>query len=190
MMIGCAILAGGKSSRMGRDKALLEFDGTNFIKKISEELSGFEEKIIARGNASGIEQVDWAVVPDIYKEIGPIGGLHAVLSTCQSDAMFFVSCDMPLLQRNLVDYLCSFMDKETDAVISVSEDGRVHPLCGIYNKSVKDILEEQIQSGNYRMMALLDRLQVKYVKISSKEERQLSNINTPIDYIHLNKVTI
>ena len=74
MNIGCVILAGGKSSRMGTDKALLEINGTNFIKKIAGELDSFEEKIFARGNREPISFDGWKNIPDVYQECGPDGG--------------------------------------------------------------------------------------------------------------------
>lgn len=208
MKIGCAVLAGGKSSRMGTDKALLELDGKNFIKKLCDELDFFEEKIIARGNRSDLKDISWKIIPDIYPQRGPIGGLHAVLSICESDALFCVSCDMPLLQNALVKELCEYfkfksaeadlgercvvpvgqytsaskLNQEVDAVIAVTEDGRKHPLCGIYRKSVFPILEEQILLENHRMMAALDRMRVEYVILDSQDSQQLKNINTPEDY--------
>ncbi len=187
MKIGCAIFAGGKSSRMGTDKALLQLEGKNFIKRLCDELDCFEERMIARGNQSDIEDISWIIIPDIYSERGPIGGLHAVLSICESDAMFCVSCDMPLLQISLVNYLCGFMEEEVDAVIAVTEDGRKQPLCGIYRKSVLSVLEEQILAGDNRMMAALNKMRVKYVTIGLQDSQQLKNINTPEDFLAILK---
>lgn len=183
MKIGCAILAGGKSSRMGTDKALLEIDGKKFIKKLCEELDSFEEKIIARGNRSDIQDVSWDIISDIYQERGPIGGLHAVLSACKSDAMFCVSCDMPYLQMHLAKELCGYMKEGVDAVIAVTEDGRKHPLCGVYRKTVLPVIEEQILTGNNRMMAFFDKITVDFVTIQPQNSSQLKNINTPDDYL-------
>ena len=195
MKIGCAILAGGKSSRMGTDKALLEFEGKQFITQIAEELSWFDERIIARGGNSRLEgelEREWTVIPDFYPDHGPIGGLHAALSACESDALFVVTCDMPLIESELVRELCNFMqetdfdEKRVDAydvVISVGEGGKIHPLCGVYRKSVLPVLEEQIISDQNRMMAALKKLRVKYVTVDTPaKERQLANVNTPEDY--------
>ncbi len=199
MKIGCVILAGGKSSRMGTDKALLEYDGKQFIEQIAEELSWFDERIIARGNNSELKgkmEREWTVIPDIYPDHGPIGGLHAALSACRSDALFVVTCDMPLIESELVQKLCAWMqetdfDEERvdayDVVISVGEDGKIHPLCGVYRKSVLPVLEEQIVSNQNRVMAALRNLRVKYMTIDSPDlEKQLANINTPQEYETLN----
>ena len=195
MKIGCAILAGGKSSRMGTDKALLEFEGKQFITQIAEKLSWFDERIIARGENSRFESAlerEWAVIPDIYPEHGPIGGLHAALSSCESDALFVVTCDMPLIESGLVRELCDLMQETDltgervdayDVIVSVGEGGKIHPLCGVYRKSVVPVLEEQIISDQNRVMAALKKLRVKYVTVDSPASaRQLANINTPEDY--------
>lgn len=188
MDIGCMILAGGKSSRMGTDKALLEINGTNFIGKIAGELNFFEEKFFARGNCEAVSVPGWQNIPDIYPECGPIGGLHAALKTCRSDALVCVTCDMPLLKSELVRDLCDQMTEEYDAVILKETDGRIHPTCGIYRKSAVNVFEQQILDGNYRMMQVLDRLRVKYVTIDPQiGSWQLKNINTPEDLRELKK---
>ena len=98
LKIGCVILAGGKSSRMGEDKALLKYEGKFFVEKIAEELYFFEEKIVARGNNPELEDFVkknfWKVIPDEYENHGPLGGLHAALEKCDSDALFVVTCDI------------------------------------------------------------------------------------------------
>ena len=180
---------------MGTDKALLEYEGKQFITQIAKELSWFDERIIARGNNSGFTgeiERDWAVIPDFYPDHGPIGGLHAALSACESDALFVVTCDMPLIESELVRELCAWMQEKDfgeervdayDVVISVEEGGKIHPLCGVYRKSVLPVLEEQIISDQNRVMAALKKLRVKYVTVdSSASARQLANINTPEDY--------
>ena len=186
MKVGCVIMAGGKSSRMGTDKALLEVNGKKFIEQLMEEFDGFEEKIIARGNNPLVENVFWKVVKDVYQDRGPIGGLHAVLHTCESEALFCVSCDMPFMRKEMADYLCSLMEPDCDAVITKTKDGRVHPMCAVYRKEIAGMLEEQILSGNNRMMSAFDRLRVKYILIELEQEAiQLVNINTPQDYKEL-----
>lgn len=182
MHIGCVILAGGKSSRMGQDKAMLTLNGKTFMDYICETCAEFEEKLIARGNQKEISQKDWRTISDIYMERGPIGGLHSALSVCQSDALFCISCDSPFVTSSLVEKLCKEMDDMTDAVVVMEENGRMHPLCAVYQKNVASILEEQICNGNNRMMEALRHIQVKYVNISNATVHQLSNINTQEAY--------
>ena len=182
MNIGCAILAGGKSSRMGSDKAMLTLEGKNFIQILMKELDFFPEKLIARGKNPDCAGMGWKVIDDIYPERGPLGGVHAALTICESDALFFVSCDIPLLKQSLVSELVEMLTEEADAVISVTNDGRKHPLCGVYKKSVLPVLTEQLESGNNRIMSALEKLDVKYIFLDEENSRMLKNINTPNDY--------
>lgn len=190
MKIGCIILAGGKSSRMGEDKALLNYNGQKFIEKVAEELSLFEEKIIARGNNSALtELVDdsWVILPDAYPDHGPIGGLHAALKECKSEAMFCVSCDIPLITKDLAGKMCAEMMEDDgrlayDAVVAVTDDGKVHPLCGVYRKDLYRLMEEFILKDNNRLMAVLRQVRVKYVNLDTETSMQLANINTKKEY--------
>ena len=190
MKTGCIILAGGKSSRMGEDKALLEYEGKYFIEKIAEELSFFDEKIIARGNNSlltGITDSDWKIIPDIYPDHGPMGGMHAALKACESDAMFVVTCDMPLITGELAEKIFEEAEKPEDgksydAVIAVTSDGKYHPLCGVYKKELCQEMEEYLQQDNNRMMAVLENKCVKYLELNEESSRQLANVNTREEY--------
>ena len=181
MTTGCVILAGGNSSRMGRDKALLVIENKTFLEKLGDSFSFFEEKLIAGGEREGTDNITWKWIPDYYPYHGPLGGVHAALKCCRSETMFVVACDTPLIERTVYDRLIKEMDAETDAAIAVTEDGKCHPLCGIYKKSVEKILEEQILSGNNRMMHVLKKIRTKYVDVKSKEYG-LYNINTLEEY--------
>lgn len=185
MKIGCIILAGGKSSRMGEDKALLEYEGKYFIEKIAEELSFFEEKIIARGNNSSLTEIadsKWKVIPDIYPDHGPMGGLHAALKECTSDAMFVVTCDMPLITGELAKQICEAFDQQNDALIVVTSDEKYHPLCGIYKKELYDQMEKYLRENNNRMMAVLKNSHTKYFQLNEESSKQLTNVNTKEEY--------
>lgn len=187
---GCIILAGGKSSRMGEDKALLEYEGKHFIERIAEELSFLDEKIIARGNngeLTGITDSNWKIIPDIYPDHGPMGGMHAALKECESDMMFVVTCDMPLITAELARKICNEMSdtiesKNYDAVIAVSTDGRYHPLCGVYKKELYKSMEEHLKQDNNRMMEVLKKCRLKYFNLDEEESKQLMNVNTREEY--------
>ena len=189
--IGCVILAGGKSSRMGQDKALLRYEGKFFIEKIAEELNFFEEKMIARGNNAELENLVkkdlWKVVPDEYENHGPLGGLHAALKKCKSDAMFVVTCDMPLISRKLIKKMCYIYEQEdkSDAVIAVTNDGRLHPLCGIYCKNLYACMEKNLLQNNNRMMSILKESKVTYIQLDDLDSKYLRNINTRVEYQNL-----
>ena len=189
MKTGCVILAGGKSSRMGEDKALLEYKGKHFIEKIAEEMSFFEEKLIARGNNSDLTDITdlgWKVIPDIYPDHGPMGGMHAALKECESEAMFAVTCDIPLITEKLAMKICNEIE-DYDAVIAVTDDGKYHPLCGVYKKNLYKSMEEHLKMDYNRMMKVLEKCNLKYLELDAEESKQLTNVNTRKEYEKLNK---
>ena len=124
----CAvILAGGKSSRMGRDKASLTLGNETFLQRIAAELDacGFQEKYVSLGSGSryGMHEEEsgtgtgekteilipggWSVLRDRYRDCGPLGGIHAALSACRAEWALFVSCDTPLYRRELAELMIS-----------------------------------------------------------------------------------
>ena len=74
------------------------------------------------------------------------------------------------------------MTEETDAVIAVTAEGRIQPLCGVYKKKLAPLLEKQILENNYRLTVFLDKITVKYVQLDEKQSLKLQNINTQEEY--------
>jgi len=184
MRIGAVILAGGKSCRMGKDKAELLIDNQMFLDRIASELSDFDELLVSVGSKDSRTGKNYKTVADKYPNCGPIGGLQSALSVCASDALFAISCDVPLFKSSLAQFLCSKMDDSYDAVVAVSADGYFHPLCAVYRKSTSDIFEKYILSGDYKIINAYE--QMKIYRVSVKDfENLLLNVNTPEEYERL-----
>lgn len=184
MNIGAVILCGGKSRRMGSDKAMLTFDGLPFLERLLHELSDFDELLISVDSPENHSQIKLPTITDIYPDCGPMGGLHAALNSCKAEALLTLSCDMPLFRRELAEYLCAELAPDADAVVPLTSDGRMHPLCAVYRKSTVPIFETLLRSGNFRMRDALKKLSVRYVTISDTpySEKYLQNVNTPAEF--------
>ena len=176
----CAvILAGGKSSRMGRDKASLTLGHETFLQRIAAELDacGFQEKYVSLGignrygtheeeNCTGTGEkteihipVGWTAVRDRYRDCGPLGGIHAALSACRAEWALFISCDTPLYRRELAELLISKIPgtsevSGTQLVIPVTPDGRWHMTCALWRRTLLPEVEAQLKSGDHRLRAL------------------------------------
>lgn len=188
MTTGAVVLAGGHSNRMGnKDKALLDLNGRTFLDKIIQELQGFDEILLSADQKNRYIKYQDITVPDVFPNTGPAGALYSALSSCQSNALLVVTCDMPLFTKELGEYLLSYLSSDWDALIIEDRSGKIHPLCGIYQKAILPILLEQIKNGNYRMTSLLNRLCVKRIQLSSSafSDECVSNINRPCDYAKL-----
>lgn len=181
MTIGCLILAGGKSSRMGREKAFLSYHGMTFLDKLILEFSDFREILVSVDKRENHPEIPYPMVEDIYPDAGPMGGIYSALSRCRSDALLVIPCDVPLFSQSLFDRLMESWEKGTDAVILVTEDGRKHPLCGIYHKSCLSVLKTCLERKERKMMLALKQLHVTYLQ-AGEDSWRLRNINTPGDY--------
>ena len=208
----CAvILAGGKSSRMGRDKAALMLGDETFLQRIAAELDacGFQEKYVSLGTGTA-EKTEiripggWTVIRDRYRDCGPLGGIHAALSACRAEWALFVSCDTPLYRRELAELLISKIpgteteteqeDQEYSAgtrlLVPVTPDGRWHMTCALWRKSLLPEVEAQLKSGDRRLRGVCFKdgeLSPGTVLVPLEGEhaafaKMLENINTEEDY--------
>ena len=182
MTISSVILAGGKSSRMGENKAQLRLEGIRFIDRIFSELSALGGCFVSVDDpALHTELSDYRLVGDIFPGCGPLSGLHAALKSTDSDALLAVSCDLPLFDRELGKYLISRLDG-WEAVVPVTADGRKNPLCAVYTKRCAEVFERGLRGGKYSVMTSLDGINVRYIPLDEKYSGLLRNINTPEDY--------
>jgi len=187
MKIGAVILAGGKSSRMGKNKAYLRLGGETALTRISGQLDEFEEVLLSVDSAEKYAQEKLTLVEDREPSAGPIGGLYRALSTCRSDGLLAVSCDMPLFQRELGQYMAAFVDEAHDAFVVVTRSGQRQPLCAIYKARAAQILEEQMRAGNYRLLDALDKLRVREIPLrhSVFPDEMAEGANTREEYAKL-----
>lgn len=123
------------------------------------------------------------VIPDHHPGCGPLGGIYSVLREAQADAVFFCAVDMPFVTEQAVEYLEQFLCSDFDGVI-FTEGGRLHPLCGIYCRSLLPVLERQLERGERRVRSLMDTGRIKAVplELGALSGRTLWNLNTPEDY--------
>lgn len=187
------ILAGGKSTRMnGFHKGNLRYDGNTFVERLICEMKRKVQNIwISYGTEIQKEYPGCHIVQDVYPDCGPISGLHAGLSQSQNDLVCVAACDMPFLKVELYHFLFEQMQEEDMGVVPVT-NGKIHPLAAIYKKELRLIAEEQIQSGNYKVIKLLERVKIRYVDVSNRPEfcEMLQNVNTIEQYQKINELTL
>lgn len=182
---GVGILAGGKSERMGQDKTLLRYGGETMLEHLARELSG-GELLISAAQEGDYERFGYRVAYDENRGIGPIEGMRRLLAESESEWMFLCAADMPLLRRELAEYVGEFISSDYDCCV-VTSGGRVHPLCGVYSKRVLPVIGEQIAAGQYKLTEVLQRVRTKFVPLEYArfDARMLENVNTPRDYARL-----
>lgn len=147
------VLAGGKSSRMGKEKGLVLFNGQPMISYVLKALceTGIPVNIIA--NNEGYGKFGVPVFPDLVKEKGPMGGLYTAFSHTTAKAVLLISCDMPLVTSEAIKQL---LDKaENNQINAPTVEGRVNPLFALYPLSLKQEVEERIIGDRLKMTDLI-----------------------------------
>ena len=181
--LSSVVLAGGKSSRFGRDKAEMEFSGQRVLNRLMETLREFPFQKIAVVCAQN-QQGDWPefvmVLKDDQEGLGPIEGIATSLRHLPGGVLV-TACDMPLVSRELIQWLLDNYDGHADAVIARHQGG-IEPLLGIYEQSFLPAMEEAIMAGRYALHFLLEEANVCFVDAPDRFRHEFANVNTPKDY--------
>lgn len=182
--IPAIIFAGGKSSRMGKDKALLPFKGYSTLSEFQyHKLEQWFDKVYLSSKTDKFP-FKGKVIKDLYDESSPLVGLISVFETLESEAFFVLSVDAPLLNKKIIEKLYdAYKDNSSlDAVIAQSPSG-LQPLCGIYKRSILIYAKENFSNNQHSLKALLDKSTIK--TIDFKKDVLFTNINTQDEYLNL-----
>lgn len=172
------VLAGGKSSRMGRDKGLVLFNGRSMVSYVLKALSKTEIPFKIIAHDAGYEKFGPPVYPDLIEEKGPMGGLLTAFSNTQAKAVFLISCDIPLITFEAIKQLLDMAEKKR--IIAATVEGRINPLFAIYPVTLTEEVKERIQEDNLKMTGFI--LENKHTLVSSISRKMpdiFRNINTP-----------
>lgn len=181
---------GGKNSRMnGNIKGLLKINDKTFLETIKETLNDFSSIYLSindkfsKDQKQNFEKMGFKIIEDVYKEIGPLGGIYSSLLNCKEEYLFITACDMPFITKKSIDVLCSKITKNTDIIV-FCENGKLYPLGAIYSKKVLPIIEEMILKKYYKLSYLIEKSRFVKVNIEDTDIKLdvLNNINTPQEY--------
>jgi molybdopterin-guanine dinucleotide biosynthesis protein A len=183
--ISSIVLAGGESTRLGRDKAFLEVKGQFLIESIIERLRQLsQEVIIVADETDRYEEFEATVVRDVYSGKGALGGIYSGVKSASNSYSLVVACDMPFLNLSLLRYMQT-LAVSYDVVIP-RVDHLSEALHAIYAKDCLPFMEEQLQQGDLRIIHFFPHVRVRYVEqeeIEVFDPQHLSffNINTEAD---------
>ena len=186
------VLAGGTSSRFGRDKALAEVGGRTMLGHMCTLLEAVVERVAVVGPPQRYAHLGFRVVADRWPGSGPLGGIAtALVDAAMEDAgcawCLIVGCDLPFLRRDWLDYLVARAARsEADAVMPVWPRG-AEPLCAVYRTSDASLLAQALDRGVRKITDALAQAHVETIgpeewKTFDPEGRLLKNMNTPEDY--------
>ena len=190
------ILSGGKSTRMGRNKSLLEINGKTAVQRIADLMQPVFTKVIVISNTPGeYSLLGLPVHKDIYEYRGPLAGIHSGLKHSETDQNFVISVDMPLMTAEMIEYIIDY--KTPHPVTVCKADGFIQQLAGRYSKSLLNKAELILQENEEEMrsdkqikrrcsvLRLLDETGAEIIeaeKLDFYREGIFFNMNRPEDY--------
>jgi molybdenum cofactor guanylyltransferase len=189
--ISGAILAGGRSSRFGRDKALEIWHGKTLLEHVAVALEGCTERFVVGGNLEQYGFLGLPVHSDLEAHQGSLYGLARALKLAKYPRVAIAACDTPNLTRNYWEFMANFSD--VDIVIPENTNGFLEPLAAIYSKNCLDHVQLALEAGHLKMTGWFARahgnapLQVRVVQWSELEPLFKTdlflNANTPHDLL-------
>lgn len=178
------VLAGGRSSRMGQDKALMAWQGKPLVTHALDLLRPQVEELLIIGDPATYGHLGPLTLADDWPGQGPLGGILTALRYALNDDLIVLACDMPNLNGRFLERLVSLAEPDYDAVVAQC-DGRLQPLAGVYRRRCRAIFAEQLDAGERKMSDALERVHTRYVQVCPGEEGWpqdlFRNINTPSD---------
>ncbi len=175
------ILAGGKSSRMGGDKALLQYNGKPFIQHIAETLLQVFAHVIVISDRQEYSFLNLPIYPDLFHDCGPLAGIHAGLVHAAAPSAFILSCDAPFITTELIYEM--LRHAHPDEITIAKDESNSHPLIGIYPTILLAEFEAELRAGKKQVHAFLERYGFRVSILQLDQfQNQLRNINTPAEY--------
>ena len=179
------VLAGGKSSRMGFNKAFIEIGDRRLIDATVDRLARlFPEVLIIANNLDLYGYLGMRVIPDLIPNSGSLGGIYTGLTAAAHPRAFFVACDMPFLSADLITLLVR--EAENWDVVVPRVAGELQPMHAVYAKSCLPFIKEAIDVGKLKITGFFDEVRVlripeETVARFAPPDLAFMNLNTPDD---------
>ncbi|HEY4815446.1 MAG TPA: molybdenum cofactor guanylyltransferase [Chthoniobacterales bacterium] len=188
------IVAGGKSSRMGRDKAWLEIGGEPMIQRIVRAFLPVTTHLAIIANSPEYAELGLPVYADTHIGIGPIEAIRTALSNCRTEYSLLAACDMPFITSDLLSFLI-VRQSGYDAVVPMDAEGKIEPLCAAYSIRALHAVTELIGAGQRKPSLIYELVKTRFVPFSEFADLPGSNmffrnVNTESDYLEALAVAV
>ena len=174
------VLTGGRSSRMGSDKAMLRLpDGETLLEHALALAASVASEVRLLGSREKYAALAWAgeIVEDIYPDCGPLAGIHAGLQSSDTELNLVLAVDMPSMTSPCLEYLVHRAENSEALVVVPEIDGRQQPLCAIYRKSFFAVAEQALAAGRNKVNAAFVP---ESTLVVSQEELQAAGFSTSL----------
>lgn len=179
------VLAGGRSRRMGTDKAFLQLDGRTLLARVLDLLGALTPQVGIVGPAAKFTAYG-LVIEDVYAGRGPLAGIHAALTSSTTELNLIMAVDLPLVTESLLRFLVE-QARASDAVVTVPRiAGGYQPLCAVYRRAFAPLAQAALESGKNKIDALFAPVTTRILEESELNRfafgaAMFENLNTPED---------
>jgi molybdenum cofactor guanylyltransferase len=170
------VLAGGGSTRMGRDKALLPYRGATLVEHMAQAVHAAAGSVALIGDPVRYSSLGYPVYPDKFAGCGPLGGIYTALGVSSTDWNLIVACDMPGVTEDVLKVLLASAEESTGGcVVATGPTGEPEPLCAVYHRRCLPALARAIEGKRFKMKELVKELDSHTQPVHSSA---LANVNT------------
>lgn len=174
------VLAGGRSTRMGQDKALLQLGGVTLVERCLGKLRAVCDEVAITGGQPGLERYG-RVIPDEAPGCGPLGGIVAALEQSAHEWNLFLPVDAPFVPEECLEALLQAAGQGGSVAAIARADGRLQPLCGVYSRTMLPVLRRELAEGRWKVAPALEL--AGRVHVSDFANTQwFANLNTPAEF--------
>lgn len=178
------VLVGGRSSRMGFDKALLPWGSATMVEHVAREALAAAGSVTLVGAPERYAHLGYPALADAETDRGPLGGIVTALAATEADWNLMLACDMPDVSAELLESLFTAAetgDAEVDCVAPVHEAG-TEPLCAVYHRRALPLLRAALSANRLKMQAVLRNLNTRFWRAG--DPRRFRNVNTPEEWVN------
>ena len=184
--VSAFVLAGGRSSRMGADKAFLPLGGNIFLSIALRNARAVCPEPLIVGEAARYAAFGM-VVEDRFRGCGPLGGIHAALCATKTEWNLMLSVDLPLMVPEFLGWIVNEATSGEQFVTVPRRNGRCEPLCAVYRPAVLPVIEQALHAGDFRVDRIFSKVPTRYVSEADVHsagfhDEIFRNVNTPEDY--------
>jgi molybdenum cofactor guanylyltransferase len=179
------VLAGGKSSRMGRDKARLSFDGRTLLETALEAAHAVAGNVFILGDPE-LYGAYAPTIADVFPGCGPLGGIHAALARTRTEFNLMIAVDTPFLSAGLLRYLAGRAVQARAMVTAPEINAYPQPLCAVYSRAFLPIAEQALKTGAFKIVPLFPEAGALLIREAELKQvaftaEMFENLNTPED---------
>lgn len=185
-VVSAFVLAGGRSSRMGTDKALLRFGDENLLQIALRKATAMCPAPVIVGDR-GRYGAYGTVIEDRFPGCGPLGGIHAALAATQSDLNVILSVDTPLMTSEFLVWLVGRAREGSDLAVVPQSGDRSQPLSAVYRRAALPVIEHALRLGDFKVDRIFSQIPTRFVLESELRSagfgpEMFCNLNTPDEY--------